>query len=163
MPFVIAFIAIIMVAIGVRGHAKDAGDLLQSEFTGSNSFVSWFLAIMILGLIGYYKPVRPVADAMLGLVIVAILLTKANPNAAGGGFFAQLNDAFKTATAVPAQNVTGGTTTTTTNPATAPSGNLLGPSNTNILTGPGAAIVGLGENIGQWLQGNLLGLSPSTP
>lgn len=155
MPFVIAFIAIVMIAIGVRGHAKDAGDLLQSEFTGPNSFVSWFLAIMILGLVGYYKPVRPVADAMLGLVIVAILLTKANPKAAGGGFFAQLNDAFKSATSAPAQNVTGGSTTTTTTPAPAQgsSGNLLGPSNTNILTGPGSVIAQFGQDVAGWLGG----------
>lgn len=105
MPFVFAFVGVMLVAIGLRGRASDASALLASEFTGSNSFVRWFLAIMILGLIGYYKPVKPVADAMLGLVIVAIILTKGNPNAPGGGFFAQLNDAFTGAKPLAPQKV----------------------------------------------------------
>ena len=94
MPIVFLLIGVAVIALGVRGTAQDAGALLASEFTGANSFVPWFLSIMILGLIGYYKPARPVADAMLGLVVVVLLLAKGSPNAAGGGFFAQLNAAF---------------------------------------------------------------------
>ena len=97
-PFVLGFIAIAMIAIGIRGQAQAAGTLLASEFTGAGSFIQWFLAIMILGLIGYYKPAKPVADAMLGLVIVAMVLVRGNPNAPGGGFIAQLENAFQTAT-----------------------------------------------------------------
>lgn len=110
MPFVFAFFAIALLAIGVRGQANNASKLLADEFTGSNSFIQWFLAIMILGLLGYYKPIRAVADAMLGLVIVAIVLVKANPNAAGGGFFAQLEAAFQNTTALPNNPVAGSST-----------------------------------------------------
>ena len=98
MPYVFLMLAILFVAIGVRGKATDAGHLLQSEFTGPNSFIQWFLAIMILGGLGYVKPIRPIADGMLGLVIVALILSKGDPRRAGGGFFAQLEDAFQNTT-----------------------------------------------------------------
>jgi hypothetical protein len=89
-PFVLAFIAIILIVVGVRGQSTAASKLLASEFTGASSFVPWFLAIMALGLVGYFKPIRPVADAFLGLVILAMLL-------ANNGFFVNLTQAFETA------------------------------------------------------------------
>lgn len=107
MPFVVAFLGIMLLAIGLRGRAGDAGKLLASEFTGPNSFIQWFLAVMILGLLGYFKPVRPFADAMLGLVILAIILTKGNPSNAQGGFFKQLENAFQNTVGLPSKPLTG--------------------------------------------------------
>lgn len=131
MPFFFLFLAVALLAIGVRGQASAAGSLLASEFTGPNSFIQWFLAVMILGLVGYYKPVRPFADALLGLVIVVMILARGNPNSAGGGLFAQLESAFQTATPTPANSTTGATGATA---AGAPSGSFLG----NLFTNPAA-------------------------
>jgi hypothetical protein len=102
MPFAFLIIGLMLIVIGVRGQTSEAGQLAASEFTGSNSFVQWFLAIMILGTIGYYKPVRPLADGMLGLVIVTMFLAKANPNSANGGFFSAFEKAVQNATPSPA-------------------------------------------------------------
>lgn len=94
MPFVIGFLALAMLALGLRGTAPAAGKLLARELTGPTSFAPWFLAIMILGLLGYWRPARPFADAMLGLVIVVVLLVEGNPKTGSGGFFNELNQAF---------------------------------------------------------------------
>lgn len=124
MPFVLAFIGIMVLAIGARGRSSDASALLASEFTGPNSFVQWFLAIMIVGLIGFYKPVKPVADGFIGLVILSMVLVKANPKQPGGGFFAQLEAAFQNSPALPAQPVaTSGTTSGATGAASATGSN----------------------------------------
>lgn len=106
MPFAFLIIGLMLVVIGARNQTAQAATLLQSEFTGSNSFIQWFLAIMILGAIGYYRPLKPVADGLLGLVILAMVLARGNPNAPGGGLFAQLEADIQGARAInaPATN-----------------------------------------------------------
>lgn len=99
MPLVFLLIGLAVLSIGLRGRAGDAMVLLSSELTGPQSFVQWFLAIMILGVIGYWRPARPVADAMLGLVLVALFVNK------GQGFFANLETAFKNTTPAPSKPV----------------------------------------------------------
>lgn len=92
MPLVLLLVAIGVVAIGVRGQSAEAGKLLASEFAGANSFIPWFLAIMLVGVIGYWKPAKPFSDAFLGLIVLALLLAQ------GTGFFSRLNEAFTSAT-----------------------------------------------------------------
>lgn len=95
MGIVFLFIGIAAVAIGVRGQAAPAGKLLASEFTGPNSYIEWLAAIVILGVAGFWRPIRPGANAMLGLVILAMFIRK------GQGFFDQINSALTSATAAP--------------------------------------------------------------
>jgi len=102
MALVFLLIGVAVVAIGVRGQASQAGALLTSELTGSNSFLPWAGAILILGLIGAYRPARPFANGMLVLVIVAIVLAQ------GKGFFGQLQSALANPTAAPSNAVVSG-------------------------------------------------------
>lgn len=74
MPVIFLALGVVILIIGMRGQAANASALLAQEFTGPGSFVMWFLAIAILGAIGAYKPARPAANAMLTLVIVAMIL-----------------------------------------------------------------------------------------
>ena len=99
MPVVLLLLAVVIIAIAIRGHAADAGALLASEFTGPNSFIPAFLAILILGSIGFYKPARPFADGFIGLVILSLFLNK------GTGFFTQLESAFQNTAASPAKPI----------------------------------------------------------
>lgn len=110
MPLVLLAIAIVMITIGMRGHAADASQLLASEFTGPNSFVQALLAIGILGAIGYWKPARPFSNGFIGLVVLSLFLNK------GTGFFAQLESAFQTTPATPRKDVTGGSAAAITAP-----------------------------------------------
>jgi hypothetical protein len=99
MPFVILIIGLMALVIGVRGQSTAAISLLQSEFTGSGSFIQWFIAIMILGLVGYYRPVRPVTDSLLLLVILSMVMANQSKN----GLFKEFENALQNtkATAAP--------------------------------------------------------------
>lgn len=103
MPFIFAFLGILLVVIGARGQAAAAGQLLASEFTGPNSFATWFLAIMLLGFAGYWRPARPLANGMLGLVMLGLILAYGSGSK---GFFANLEEAFTNTKATPSNKVT---------------------------------------------------------
>jgi hypothetical protein len=94
MPFVFLIVGLMILVIGVRGQSNTAIKLLQSEFTGANSFIQWFLAIMILGLVGYYKPIKPLSDGLIGLVILAMILNEQSQN----NIFGALEQAFQNTT-----------------------------------------------------------------
>jgi len=91
MPFIFLIVGLMLLVIGVRGQSNTAITLLQNEFTGANSFIQWFLAIMILGLVGYYKPIKPLADGLIGLVILAMILNEQTQN----NIFGALESAFQ--------------------------------------------------------------------
>ena len=84
-PFVFVVIGLLFLVSAIRGTQNDMFALIKSEFWGTNSFVPWAAAIMILGAIGYAKPVRPIADAMIGLIVLVMILANK------GGFFKQIN------------------------------------------------------------------------
>lgn len=84
MPFVFLVAAIILIVAAVRGQASNMASLLKGE----SGFVSWALALIILGALGYIKPIKPVVHAFTVLVIVVLLLSNK-------GFFSQFNAAIK--------------------------------------------------------------------
>jgi hypothetical protein len=97
MPFALLIIGGVMLVSAARGTTTQTANggpglfpLLQSDFTGSNNFVFWFLSIIAIGAVGYIPKLKPLSVAFLTLVVIALFLSKGNPNAAGGGFFTQL-------------------------------------------------------------------------
>jgi hypothetical protein len=89
MPFVLFLLGVLFLVVAVRGTQAQFFDLIKSEFTGANNFLIWVLAIVILGLmIGYLKAVRPIAHAMIGLIILVMII-------ANKGVFARFNEAFR--------------------------------------------------------------------
>lgn len=85
MPFVLVIVGLLFLVVAIRGTQGALFSLVKSEFQGTNSFIPWAAAIFILGAIGYVKTIKPVADGMIGLVILSMLLANK------GGFFTQLN------------------------------------------------------------------------
>lgn len=107
MPFVLIFLGILLLVVSVRGTQGDFFSLLQSEFAGSNSFVVWASAFIILGLLGYIRPIRPITHAFLVLLLLVLILTN------GKGFVSQFNAAIRSpvapaANATVSQTITGG-------------------------------------------------------
>jgi len=85
MPFVFLIVGIGMLVVAVRGTQQTAFALLQSEFSGPNSFTRWALAIFIIGTIGYVPSIRPATRALLVLVMLVIVLKN------GTGLFSKFN------------------------------------------------------------------------
>jgi hypothetical protein len=67
-------IGLILLIAAIRGKHKDLFELAKSDFTGANNFFIWVLAIVILAALGTFRPIRPVTDAFLGLVILVIII-----------------------------------------------------------------------------------------
>jgi hypothetical protein len=78
---------LLLLASAVRGTTKDLFALVQGDFVGPQNFLIWTGAIVGVGALGYIKEVRPIANALLGLVLVAIVLSNK-------GFFANFQHAF---------------------------------------------------------------------
>lgn len=88
-PFVLIALGILFLVVAVQGTQGSLFALLKSEFVGTNSFIPWVAAFVILGLAGYIKPIRPVTHAFLALLFLVLVLVN------GKGFFAKFNAAIK--------------------------------------------------------------------
>jgi hypothetical protein len=89
MPFVLLALGVLFLAVAWNNTTHDLFALLKSEFVGTNSFIPWVAALLILGLAGYIKPIRPVTHAFMVLIIIVLVLAN------GGGVFARFNDAIR--------------------------------------------------------------------
>lgn len=83
MAIVFLIIGAVFMVAAIRGKQEELFAILKDDFTGSNNFFVWGLAIFFLGALGYARQVRPVSNAFLVLLFVVILLTS------GRGFFDQ--------------------------------------------------------------------------
>lgn len=82
MPLILILAGAMLVTVAFRGTEHEFARQATQDFGGSQ-FVAWAAAVLVLGAIGYYRPLRGASDLMLALVIVAMTL-------ANGGLFAQL-------------------------------------------------------------------------
>ena len=94
MPFIIAFIGILLIVTGYKGTLSQLTTLLQGDLTGKTSFAVWLFAFFVIGLFGYIPAFKKLSDAFLLLVIVVIVIAN---DKSGGGFFANLQTAINNA------------------------------------------------------------------
>ena len=72
MPFVIIVVGLALIISAVRGSQSDLLALIEGDFTGDNNFVYWFLSLIIVGMVGYYNPLKRVSDLfMLSLIHIS--------------------------------------------------------------------------------------------
>jgi len=98
MPFVLLVIGVFLLVSAIRGTHAQLFSLVQSDFTGPNNFVYWFIAIFLIGALGYIERLKPISIGLLTLVVLVLFLSKGNPGTSGGGFFQQFTSAIKTGT-----------------------------------------------------------------
>lgn len=91
MALALLTIGIVLLISGVKGTQDDLITLVTKDFTGTDNFLQWILAFVLLGVIGYVSKLKPISVALLSLLIVVIFLTK------GVGFFSQLQSAVEKA------------------------------------------------------------------
>jgi hypothetical protein len=96
MPVLFGIFGLVLIVAGVRNRVT-TGDpslmsLVKDDFTGSNPFWKWMLAIVFIGAIGYIPNLRPISRGFLVLVIVVFALSNQ-------GLFTQLSEVFKPSTA----------------------------------------------------------------
>jgi hypothetical protein len=94
MPFVLIVAGSVLLVAGVRGTHQTLYTLIRSDFTGPANVIYWFIAILIIGAVGYIPRLKPVSDAFLVLVILVLFLKRGNPTS--GGFFQKFSQAINT-------------------------------------------------------------------
>lgn len=94
MPFALIIVGLVMVVAAVRGTHVCLVNVVKSEFQGQGNFTYWIVAILLFGVIGYSDTLRPVSNALLVLIILALFLTKAR-----NGLFSQFQSALGGGTA----------------------------------------------------------------
>lgn len=89
MPIGLVLIGMLVLIAAVRGKHAEFGKLVAADFTGSQNFWQWILALGIAGAAGYYKPLESYSRLFMILLLLALLLAKQNR-----GFFEQFVSAF---------------------------------------------------------------------
>jgi hypothetical protein len=89
MPLALLILGALFLTAAVRGNkcgGQQCADVLfttmKDDFTGPGNFIYWGLALFLIGALGYYKPLKPLSNAFLGLVILVLFISNR-------GFFAK--------------------------------------------------------------------------
>lgn len=109
MSFALIFVGLLLSVAGVRNTQGDLFALVHDDFTGKGNFIFWTAIVLIVGGIGYIPAFRPLSKGFLALIVLALILTKGNPQLPNGGLFLQLENALKATESVPASSQTKGT------------------------------------------------------
>lgn len=95
MPFIFLFIGILLLVSGLRNTATVGNPnlvtLIKGDFTGTDNFIYWVIAIMVIGALGYIDELKGLSISLLVLVIIVLFLSN-------GGFFTKFQQAISTST-----------------------------------------------------------------
>lgn len=100
MPFALLAIGLLLVIAAYNNTQDVLASQLKKDFSGKTGFVYWIAAIIIVGAIGYIRPLQSVSRAFLALILVILFLTNS-------GVFAQFNAALSGAAAPSGDKPTG--------------------------------------------------------
>jgi hypothetical protein len=83
MPFLLIIVGVTLLVAGVKNTTARLFSLISGDFGGTQggtSFLSWALAIAIVGGLGYLEDLRPLSRIFMALIVVVLFLKN-------GGFF----------------------------------------------------------------------------
>lgn len=95
MAFILLIVGIFLVVTAVRDTYTQLFQVVAGDFSlnqAGGGFVYWVVALFLVGAVGYVKALKPISDGLLLLIIIALLLTKGNPQK--GNFFGNLTSAL---------------------------------------------------------------------
>lgn len=88
MSLALIIIGLVLLVAALRGTQDDLFNLIHDALTGPVSFIPWLLALLLIGALGYWKPLRGFSRTMMALVIIVIVVTR------GQGLFDKFFSAF---------------------------------------------------------------------
>jgi hypothetical protein len=91
MPLFFLIIGIMLVIVGINNKIPELTALLKEDFKPTDNtapFQIWILAIFAAGSLGYVQVFKPIANAFLVLIVVALLLSNK-------GFFTKFSAALE--------------------------------------------------------------------
>jgi len=90
MPLLFIFIGVMLIASAINDKTDQLVGLIKGDFTSSNgkeSFIVWVLALVILGMLGYVKELKPISNGFIVLVLLVMILSN-------GAFFDKFTQAL---------------------------------------------------------------------
>lgn len=96
MPFAFLLLGSMFVIAGVRGKDEQLFTLIKGDFSGKPSFLSWMVAVLLIGALGYIEPIKPISRALLVLIVIVLFLTN-------GGFFQKFTQGVEAPAAASGQ------------------------------------------------------------
>lgn len=75
MPFALVVIGLLMIITGINNTYSQFGSQLQSDFSGSKSFIVWILALGSVGALGYVKDLRQFSHYFMALILISMILS----------------------------------------------------------------------------------------
>ena len=88
MGIALTFAGVMLIVTGAQNTYAALGSQLRGDFTGQNNFTYWFLALVVVGMIGYIPALRTFSRWFLALIFIALLFSHR-------GFFSQLTQALQ--------------------------------------------------------------------
>lgn len=85
MPFALTTIGILFIVVGFQDTYKAFFTQVESDFSGSDSFIYWFVSIGIVGSLGYIPELKTFSRASMALILIVMFIANK------GGVFAQFN------------------------------------------------------------------------
>jgi hypothetical protein len=85
MPLAAIIVGAMLIDLGFRGTQHQFAAQLGTDFGKGSQFLTWAAAIGGFGALGYVPGVGKLADALLGLVVMVLIITK-------GGLFDQVQN-----------------------------------------------------------------------
>lgn len=87
MPIGVFLAGLAMFISGMNDTQEEFMKLLGGDIIGEKSFVPWAASIALVGALGMYRPIRPVSDAFLGLILLQLALSSVDGIKAVGDAF----------------------------------------------------------------------------
>jgi len=75
MPLALLLIGVVFLTAAVRGTHTLLFETLKDDFTGPNNFLYWGLALFVISAAGYYRPLKPLSNAFMLLVVLVLFLS----------------------------------------------------------------------------------------
>ena len=82
MPFALLLMGILAFVAAYRNTLPQLGALLKGDFSGKGNFFYWMAALILVGSLGYFKPLQNSSRMFILLILVIMILSDK-------GFFAQ--------------------------------------------------------------------------
>ena len=82
MPFALLLLGMLAFVSAYKDTLGQLGGYLKGDFSGAGNFFYWIAALILVGSIGYFKPLRMTSKMLLLLILVVMMLSDK-------GFFAQ--------------------------------------------------------------------------
>lgn len=94
MPYALVIIGLLMIVTGIQNTYVQFAGQIQTDLTGSKSFIVWIVALGSVGALGYISDLRTFSHYFMALILISMIL-------ANKGVFGQFQSALAAGPAVP--------------------------------------------------------------